>query len=184
MRRFARAASIDELLAEAGRESKLDPFTPYICQRWNEGLTDAAALHAELQQRGFTGSARTVRRYMAPFRQAATAPDPAPTAPKTRQVTRWLLTRPDHLQPEDQAQLNLIRASCSHIDTLARHVASFAEMMTGRTGSRDLEPWLTAVEADDGQPDLRSFAAGIRNDQQAVANGLTLPYSSGKVEAR
>ena len=125
---------------------------------------------------------RTVRRYVAPFRQAATAPDPAPAAPKTRQVTRWLLTRPDHLQPEEQAQLNAIRASCPHIDTLARHVASFAEMMTGRTGNRDLESWLTAVEADDGQPDLRSFAAGIRNDQQAVTNGLTLPYSSGKVE--
>jgi transposase len=183
VRRFARAASIDELLAEAmGRESKLDPFRPYICQRWNEGLTDAAALHAELQQRGFTGSVRTVRRYVAPFRQAATAPDPAPAAPKTRQVTRWLLTRPDHLQPEDQAQLNAIRASCPHIDTLARHVASFAEMMTGRTGNRDLESWLTAVEADDGQPDLCSFAAGIRNDQQAVTNGLTLPSSSGKVE--
>jgi transposase len=183
VRRFARAASVDELLAEAtGRESKLDPLTPYICQRWNEGLTDAAALHAGLRQRGYTGSVRTVRRYVAPFRQAATAPDPAPAAPKTRQVTRWLLTRPDHLQPEEQAQLNAIRASCPHIDTLARHVASFAEMMTGRTGSRDLEPWLTAVEADDGQPDLRSFAVGIRNDQQAVANGLTLPYSSGKVE--
>jgi len=38
------------------------------------------------------------------------------------------------------------------------------------------------VEADDGQPDLNSFAAGIRNDLQAVTNGLTLPYSSGKVE--
>ena len=155
VRRFARAASIDELLAEAtGRESKLDPFRPWICQRWNEGLTDAAALHAELQQRGFTGSVRTVRRYVAPFRQAATGPDPTPAAPKTRQVTRWLLTRPDHLQPEEQAQLNAIRASCPHIDTLAGHVASFAEMMTGRTGNRDLEAWLTAVEADDGQPDL------------------------------
>ena len=183
VRRFARAADIDELLAEAtGRESKLDPFRPWICQRWNEGLTDAAALHAELQQRGFSGSVRTVRRYVAPFRQAATAPDPAPAAPKARQVTRWLLTRPDHLQPEEQSQLNAIRASCPHIDTLAGHVASFAEMMTGRTGSHDLEAWLTAVEADDDQPDLRSFAAGIRNDQQAVANGLTLPYSSGKVE--
>jgi hypothetical protein len=183
VRRFARAASIDELLAEATeRESKPDPFRPYICQRWNEGLTDAAALHAELRQRGFTGSVRTVRRYVAPFRQAATAPDPAPATPKARQITRWLLTRPDHLQPEDQARLNAIRVSCPHIDTLARHVASFAEMMTGRTGNRDLESWLTAVEADDGQPDLRSFAAGIRNDQQAVANGLTLPYSSGKVE--
>jgi hypothetical protein len=126
VRRFARVAGVDELLAEAtGRESKLDPFRPRICQQWNEGLTDAAALHAELRQRGFTGSVRTVRRYVAPFRQAATAPDPAPAPPKTRQVTRWLLTRPDHLQPEEQAQLNAIRARCPHTGTLARHVASF-----------------------------------------------------------
>ena len=38
------------------------------------------------------------------------------------------------------------------------------------------------MEADDGQSDLRSFATGIRQDQQAVTNGLSLPYSSGKVE--
>jgi transposase len=183
VRRFARAASADELLDGAtGKESKLDPFKPYICQRWNEGVTDAAALHAELQQRGFTGCVRTVRRYVAPFRQAAAAPDPAPAVPKTRQITRWLLSRPDHLQPEEQAQLSAIRASCPHIGALARHVASFAEMMTQRTGDRDLEAWLAAVEADDGQPELRSFATGIRHDQQAATNGLTLPYSSGKVE--
>ena len=29
---------------------------------------------------------------------------------------------------------------------------------------------------------LRSFAAGIRNDQQAVINGLTLAWNSGKAE--
>ena len=29
---------------------------------------------------------------------------------------------------------------------------------------------------------LRSLAAGIRADQQAVTNGLTLPWNSGKVE--
>ena len=55
-------------------------------------------------------------------------------------------------------------------------------MMTARTGDRDLESWLAAAEADDSQPDLRSFATGIRQDLQAVTNGLTLPYSSGKVE--
>ncbi len=183
VRRFARAASADELLDGAtGKESKLDSFRAYIHQRWNEGLTDAAALHAELHERGFTGSVRTVRRYVAPFRQATAAPGPAPAVPKTRQITRWLLSHPEHLKPEEQAQLSAIRSSCPHIDALAGHVASFAEMMTHRTGDRDLEPWLTAVEADDGQPGLRSFAAGVRNDQQAVTNGLALPYSSGKVE--
>jgi hypothetical protein len=182
VQRFARAGSIDELLVKAiNRESKLDPFKPWICQRWNEGVTDAAVLHAELQERGWAGSDKTVRRYVAPFRQAAAAPDPAPAVPKTRQITRWLLSRPDHLQPGETAQLVAIKDHCPHISALARHITSFAEMMTARTGDRDLEGWLTAVEADD-QPDLRSFAVGIRNDQQAVANGLTLPYSSGKVE--
>ncbi|MGH3196867.1 MAG: transposase [Streptosporangiaceae bacterium] len=143
VQRFARAASVDELLAGAmNRESKLDPFKPWICQRWNEGITDAAALHAELRQHGWTGSEKTVRRYVAPFRRQAAAPDPAPAVPKTRQITRWLLTRPDRLRPEDQAALGQIKERCPHIQALAGHVSGFAEMMTGRTGSQDLESWL------------------------------------------
>ena len=139
------------------------------------------ALHAGLREQGWAGSEQTVRRYVRPFRQALAAPDPAPAVPKTRQITRWLLTRPDHLQPDEQAQLQAIRTRCPHIDALARHVTAFAEMMTARTGSRDLEAWLAAVEADD-QSGLRSLAAGIRHDQQAVTNGLTLHWNSGKVE--
>jgi transposase len=182
VQRFARAGSAGELLGKAtSRESRLDEFKPYICQRWNQGVTDAAALHAELRERGWAGSVQTVRRYVRPFRQAAAAPDPAPAVPKTRQITRWLLTRPDHLQPGEQAQLAAIRARCPHIDALAGHVTAFAEMMTARTGSRDLEAWLAAVEADD-RSGLRSLAAGIRTDQQAVTNGLTLPWNSGRVE--
>ena len=37
-------------------ESKLDEFKPYLHQRWNEGVTDAAALHAGLRERGWAGS--------------------------------------------------------------------------------------------------------------------------------
>ena len=182
VQRFARAGSAEELLGKAtSRESKLDDFTPYLRQRWNDGVTDAAALHAELREQGWAGSEQTVRRYVRPFRQALAAPDPAPAVPKTRQITRWLLTRPDHLQEDEQAQLQAIRARCPHIDALAGQVTAFAEMMTARTGSRDLQSWLAAVEADD-QSGLRSLAAGIRNDQQAVTNGLTLHWNSGTVE--
>jgi hypothetical protein len=38
-------------------------------------------------------------------------------------------------------------------------------MMTRRTGDRDLEAWLAAIEADDGQPDPHSLTVGIRNDR-------------------
>jgi transposase len=182
VQRFARAESIDELLVRAmTRESKLDEFKPYLCRRWNEGARDAAALHAELRQQGWAGSVQAVRRYLAPFRKTDAAAAPPPSVPKTRQITRLLLTRPDHLQPDEQAQLAGIRAQCPHLDSLAGHISAFAQMMAGLTGSTGLDAWLAAVEADD-QPELRSFATGIRNDKEAVVNGLTLPYSSGKVE--
>jgi transposase len=182
VQRFARQPDVAKLLVKAtSRDSKLDPFKPWINQRWNEGITDAAALHAELQPQGWKGSVQAVRRYVRPFRQLAAAPPPAPAVPKARQITRWLLSRPASLDPGEQAQLAAIRARCPHIDALAAHVTSFAEMMTGRSGDQQLDDWLAAVEADD-QPHLHSFAAGIRRDHAAVTAGLTLPYSSGSVE--
>jgi transposase len=182
VRRFAREPDVDKLLVKAtSRDSKLDPFKPWINQRWNQGITDAAALHAELQTQGWTGSVQAVRRYVRPFRQLATAPPPAPAVPKTRQITGWLLSRPASLNPGEHAQLAGIRARCPHLDALAAHITTFAEMMTNRTGDQQLHRWLAAVQADD-QPHLHSFAAGIRRDLDAVTAGLTLPYSSGPVE--
>jgi transposase len=182
VRRFARAGSAGELLGGAARGSRLDEFKPYLCLRWNEGARDATALHAELQKQGWTGSGRTVRRYIAQFREPGTAPSAPPAVPKARQITRLLLTRPDHLEPGEREQLAGIRAGCPHIDALAGHITAFAEMMDGLTGTAHLDPWLAAVEAADGQPELRSFANGIRSDKEAVLNGLTLPHSSGRVE--
>jgi len=190
--RFASQASPAGLLVKAtGRQSKLDPFKPWINHRWNEGLTSAAALHAEMTAtQGWTGSVQAIERYVRQFRtadgrtRAGKAPRPAPAAPpppKTRQVTRWLLTRPDRLSTSDRAGLAAVTASCSHLDGLARHIRGFAEMMTRRQGLLALEDWLTRVEADD-QPELRSFANGIRRDQQAVTAGLSLPYNSAAME--
>ena len=93
------------------RESRLDEFKPYICQRWNQGLTDASQIHAELRQRGWTGSPQTVRRYVHLLRQAGPAVTPAPAVPKTREITRWLLSRPGSLDDGDQARLAAVRAA-------------------------------------------------------------------------
>jgi len=53
--------------------------------------------------------------------------------------------------------------------------------MTKRTGEYELASWLERAEADD-QPELHTFATGIRQDLAAVTAGLTLPYSSGPTE--
>ena len=91
------------------------------------------------------------------------------------------MTRPSRLTPGDQARLAAVTAACPHLDALAGHIRSFAEMMTHRQGLLALEDWLTRVEADD-QPQLHSFATGIRRDQQAVTAGLALPCSSAAME--
>ena len=70
--------------------------------------------------------------------------------------------------------------ACPHLDALAEHVSGFAEMMVGRHGER-LDSWIAGVEADD-QPDLHRFVNGLRRDEAAVRNGLTLAHSSGAVE--
>ncbi|MFD1313687.1 transposase [Streptomyces kaempferi] len=53
-------------------------------------------------------------------------------------------------------------------------------MMTERRDN-DLDKWLTGAE-NTGLKSLRSLARGLRQDFDAVTAGLTLEWSSGKVE--
>jgi hypothetical protein len=123
-------------------------------------------LTKEIIVQGYTGSEQTVRRYLQQFRGMITPPPPPQMAPKVRQVTGWLLRRPSDLDTDERDTLTDIRSRCPHLDSLVAHVKGFAEMLTQRTGE-NLENWLYAVEADD-QPELQSFAIGIRRDQPAV----------------
>jgi transposase len=52
--------------------------------------------------------------------------------------------------------------------------------MNERRGRKLLEPWMTAAPAA-GEPALRSLSPACA-DQDAVANGLSLRWSSGAVE--
>jgi len=181
VRRFAHATS-DEAVARAiSRPTVLDRYQPHLHRRWNEGCHDAAVLHAEITALGYRGSLRTVYRYLQPLR---TGTDPAafrPLALKIGEVTSWLLRRAEDLSPRQQQLLADVRGHCAQLDRLAEHVTGFAKMMTKRTGEQQLAGWLEQVDADD-QPELHTFAAGIRLDLAAVTAGLSLPYSSGPTE--
>jgi transposase len=135
-------------------------------------------LHAEITARGYHGSTRSVRRYLQPLRTATSPPEPPP---KVRQVTRWITSHPDHLTDAQATKLNDITTRSRPLAALAEHVTAFAQMMTARTGTQDLEEWITAAQNSD-LPHLASFARGLRRDQDAVTNGLTLPHTSGAVE--
>jgi len=174
---------LEQLLAKSvDRSGLLDRYKPYLHQRWNEGVTDAAALTQEIIAQGYSGSHQTVRRYLQPFRELLTAPPVPPTVPKVRRITGWIMTDPDNLDADKQQKLADVLARCSHLDAVSRHVGQFAKIMLGLKGDR-LDAWISEVEADD-LPELHSFTAGLKRDYAAVLNGLTLPHSSGAVEGR
>jgi transposase len=108
-------------------------------------------------------------------------PTPAPASPKVRAVTTWIMTQPDRLADPDKASLDAILAASAELAAVAASVRAFAAIMNERRGRRLLEPWMTAALAT-GEPALRSFVTGLRADQDAVTNGLSLPWSSGAVE--
>ncbi len=150
VRRFSRAGSVEALLAtpRAGRPSVLDAYKPYLHERWNAGITNASTLYREIAEQGYPGSRGTVAAYLAPFRALGAAPPPTPTVPKVRQITSWMLRRPEDLDADEQLQLKQVLASCPHLEATATHVGTFAEMLTGRHGE-SLDSWMAAVDADD-----------------------------------
>jgi len=181
VRKFARAASPGQVITgPSPRSSSIDRFAPYLQQRWDQGCTDAAQLFAEIQAQGYPGSKRSARRYLQPLRSTLAAPVLPPPPPTVREVTRWITSHPDHLTDDQAARISQVKARSTQLSATAGHVTAFAEMMTGRHGER-LPAWLAAVDLDD-LPHLHSFTRGIRRDQAAVTNGLTLAHSSGAVE--
>ena len=192
VRRFARAASLDELLVKAvNRASVLDGYTQHLSARFAAGVTNATVLHTELTALGFTGSVQTIRRWLHPLRTTTptSAPQPAratvpklalPAVPKPRQITRWIMTDPQHLAPDQHARLADVLTRCPELHAVASHVRDFADLMNKRRGDR-LPDWMLRVQADN-LPALHSLVTGLRRDLDAVTAGLTLTWSSGPVE--
>jgi hypothetical protein len=131
-------------------------------------------------ERGYKGGYGTIRDYVLPFRESGTAPPAVPGPPKARDLASWILTDPNNLGDDEKDKLAGARERCPHLNALAGQVTEFAKILTGLHGDR-LDDWITAAGADD-QPDLHSFARGVKHDHQAVLNGLTMPWSSGAVE--
>jgi transposase len=183
VRRFARAKTVEELLARNGtghRPSLLEQFKPYLHERWNAGCTNAAILFTEIAARGYRGGETVVRSYLRQLRATTRIPQPPRKPPSVRRVVSWMMTDPTAIDPDDQERLDAILAASPPLTALASHVRSFATMLCSLRG-QDLEAWMSAVE-DGGLPALRSFVLGLRRDQDAVTAGLTLPWSSGIVE--
>lgn len=167
--------------------SRLDPYLPYLFQRWESGCHNMAALFRELVDRGYQGSYESVRDHLVRQlpegkKNASKGVRLSPAPLPSRQATFLFLARPEQLDTEEQETVRQLRQSSTSVELAYNLVQQFAQMLRTRMGE-DLDAWLTRALASQ-IPEFRSFVQGIERDKAAVKAGLTLPTSNGLVEGK
>jgi len=76
VRRYVHADAFPERRPHRRPPSRLDPFLPYLHQRWAEGRRITLQLWRELRERGYPGSRKRVTQWVQQRRE-----EPAPTMP-------------------------------------------------------------------------------------------------------
>ncbi|MCX5199435.1 transposase [Streptomyces sp. NBC_00249] len=182
VRRYA-SIELDDLLASARdrRPEILARFKPYIQRRYRTGGTNAAQLFREVREQGYSGSKISVRKYVATLR-AGTAIDEPVLVPSPRQITSWIMLRPETLNSRESTQLDRVLESCPDLRTARELAHAFNAIARDRRGS-ELAQWMARALAD-GPKQIQSFATFLQHDWDAVVNGLSLPWSSGVVEGQ
>ena len=189
--------------------SMIDPYIPYLHQRWEQGCRNGGQLWRELRELGYPGSRRmltvwvaqqrkkdgtvspyTPKKYRAQPNSQSTTPTPtvAPTvamrgpAPSSRRLAWFLVRDPKSLSMAEQAVLAQIKETCQDASAAYQLVHSFHRIVKNRLGE-ELDSWLKAATGS-GIPAMRNFAAGIEKDKAAVVAALTYEWSNGQVEGQ
>jgi transposase len=172
--------------------SMLDPFEPYLQQRWAQGCHTALQLWRELRERGYPGSRKRVTQWVQQRREA-----PAPTTPRRYRQTvatriaagpRWrtasvgqltwlLLREPDDLAAAEGTVLAQMRQASPLIERAYPLIREFLRILRQRTPEA-LDAWFARVAASD-VVDLQTFADGLQGDREALRQALVQPYSNG-----
>jgi transposase len=195
------AGRFPERAERARRPHRLDAYAEYIHERYDAGLDNAAQLLREFRERGYSGPYQTVSRYLAGMRPTRLrgaprgAPLDAPSGARQRPIawgqapapspreTAWLLrnadAKPEKPDAEERAYVEALGSESPDLATARRLTTEFAEML-GHHDADALDPWLAAAD----ESELKSFAAGVRRDYDAVLAALLFQWSNGQVEGQ
>src|SRR4029453_10545503 len=162
--------------------------------RWNAGCREASVLFAELKGQGYPGSYPTVARYAQRLRQAqglsarqrvTRKPVSAVSEPETprltpRRATWVVLRRPDTREARDVTVLTALGGQHPAFAEAIGLAQDFAHLVRNRQPEQ-LEPWLERA-ASSVLEAFQRFAKRLREDDDSVKAGVTLPWSNGPVE--
>jgi transposase len=175
-------------------ESVLNPYKPYLLERWNAGCYTAMRLFRDLRQRGYAGGYGVVAAYARRLRQAQGLPPgrrrprqplPAVAEPRCQPLTprraSWLVLRRETKRTEVEAQqLTQLQAQDPEVAEAIDLAQDFTQMVRQRQ-PESLDPWLQRASTSTVEA-IQRFAKGLYEDYDAIKAGVTLPWSSSPVE--
>ena len=200
--RYLSMSRLPERVAHKRGRSILDPFLPYLQQRWQDGCRNASQLWREIHIQGFPGTRRQVMRWVQERRDQPASSTPhkfltppssliprsvsiasadQPALPAARRLV-WLFL--NHSEQLDAQELQLRDQLLVHPTLLqARLLAQDFQRMVREREAQALDQWLLSCETAN-IPELANFAAGLRQDYSAVHAALSLPWSNGQTEGQ
>jgi transposase len=206
VRKFLQAETFPERRQRPYRGSILDPYKPYILERWKAGCWNGMQILEEIEQLGYTGSEAPLRYFLTQVRKqhraagtalaldlstaqgsiGAPADLPAKSTPKCRMSparASWLwMCELDKLDAQQRKLIEQIRAAHPDLETAYPLSQAFVSMLAEHR-AQDLDDWLLQAKQS-GIRELKSFAQGIRRDYAAVKAAFTSAWSNGQVEAQ
>jgi transposase len=203
---FLSAETFPERRQAPYRGSMLDPYKPYLLERWKAGCWNGVQLYTEIKQLGYSGSEVLCRQFITSLRkhhqQAGTStvldldpsgahvhvptdspPKPSPKRRISPARASWFcICQPDQLDEQQRKLVEQIRAAHQDLDTAYQLSQAFVTMLR-QHHDQDLDHWLLQAKQCRIR-ELKSFARGIRRDYAAVRAAFTSPWSQGQVEAQ
>lgn len=154
VRKYLHTAHYPAHPRRAQRQSILDPYKPYVVDRWNAGCHNSAQLWRELTSRGFTGKPSLVKAYVAQLRHATNHTNPAPHLPpwaapddrqqrrrSVRDLARLVLQRPETRQVIDGPLLAAMHEVHPTIAAAVQGAQTFVTLVRERRAA-DVDDWI------------------------------------------
>lgn len=179
--RWFQHGGFPERKAHAPRAKHLDPYIPYIEQRWKEGVRNASLLFREIRAQGYPGASYTAIRDLVQDWRRSGQPPLRPIGPRPLAAARqsaWLLILSDEERsPEQRRYVAALQdgwPQAREMERLAREFVGFFREKDASTIGR----WIIAAE----KTPLRAFARGLFSDLRAIRAAIELPWSNGPTE--
>ena len=168
----------------------LEPYLPYLHQRWQAGFTNRKQLFRELVSQGFQGSYGTIYNYTNALIGKALGSEHVPQANKTKRhilfdTLKLFGKKPELLNEEEAELLAQLNSKVPEAKSCYDLVQQFHQLVRqlDKQSSLALTTWLSSVKQS-AIMELQRFANGLEQDRAAVEAALSLPWSNGQTEGQ